>query len=78
MKCVSCGAAKLVSDTRDLPYSYKGEQTVLPSAKGLFCPNCNESIFDRTESARLNGLMLEFNKQVNRCNASRYSAGGLM
>ena len=66
MKCVACGAAELLTDTRDLPYTYKGETAVLPAAAGLFCPNCNESIFDRAESVRLNGLMLEFNKQVNR------------
>ncbi|MCX7152540.1 MAG: type II toxin-antitoxin system MqsA family antitoxin [Betaproteobacteria bacterium] len=24
MKCPNCGAAKLVRDTRDMPYAYKG------------------------------------------------------
>jgi HTH-type transcriptional regulator / antitoxin MqsA len=66
MKCVSCGSAELVNDARDVPYTYKGETTILPAATGLFCPNCNESIFDKEESIRLNSLMLEFNKQVNR------------
>ncbi len=66
MKCVACGAAELIQDTRDLPYTYKGESTTLPAAIGLFCPSCNESIFDRAESIRLNALMLDFNKQVNR------------
>ena len=27
---VSCGAAKLVRDTRNVHYTYKGETTVLP------------------------------------------------
>jgi YgiT-type zinc finger domain-containing protein len=30
MKCPGCGAANLVHDTRDLPYTYKGETTILP------------------------------------------------
>jgi len=25
MKCPVCGAAELIHDTRDLPYTYKGE-----------------------------------------------------
>lgn len=66
MKCVVCGSAEMVKDIRELPYTYKGESTTLPEAKGLFCPSCNESIFDKEESTRLNGLMLDFNKQVNR------------
>ena len=65
MKCPSCGAANLVHDTRDLPYTYKGETTILPQATGDFCPACGESVLDATESRRTTNLMLEFNKQVN-------------
>ena len=65
MKCPSCGAAKLVHDTRDLPYIYKGESTVLPQVTGNFCPACDESILDATESRRTMNLMREFTKQVN-------------
>ena len=65
MKCPSCGAANLVHDTRDLPYTYKGETTILPQVTGDFCPACGESVLDATESRRTTNLMLEFNKQVN-------------
>ena len=65
MKCPSCGAAKLVHDTRDLPYTYKGESTVLPQVTGNFCPACDESILDAAESRRTMTLMREFTKQVN-------------
>ena len=65
MKCPSCGAAKLVHDTRDLPYTYKGESTILPQVTGDFCPACGESIPDAAESRRVSALMLEFTKQVN-------------
>lgn len=65
MKCPTCGAAKLVHDTRDMPYTYKGESTNLPAVTGDFCPACGEAVLDRSESVRVGALMSEFNKQVN-------------
>lgn len=65
MRCPNCGAAELVHDTRDLPYTYKGETTVIPQVTGDFCPACDESVLDASESARVMELMHEFNKQVN-------------
>lgn len=40
MKCPSCGAAKLAHDTRDVPYTYKGDSTILRQVTGDFCPTC--------------------------------------
>jgi len=65
MKCPSCAGAKLVHDTRDMPYTYKGESTLIPDVTGDFCPNCGEMILDAGESARTSSAMLAFNKQVN-------------
>jgi HTH-type transcriptional regulator/antitoxin MqsA len=65
MKCPSCGAAALVRDTRDLPYTYKSKTTVLPDVMGDFCATCDESILSAAESRRTMLLMLAFNKQVN-------------
>ncbi|MDO8207511.1 MAG: type II toxin-antitoxin system MqsA family antitoxin [Gallionella sp.] len=65
MKCPTCGAANLVHDTRDVPYTYKGESTVLTAVTGEYCPACDESILDATESRRTMDLMLAFNKQIN-------------
>jgi HTH-type transcriptional regulator / antitoxin MqsA len=65
MKCPSCGAAELVQDTRDTPYTYKGESTTLPAVNGDFCPACGEAVLDAKESRRINALMREFNQQVN-------------
>lgn len=65
MKCPACGAAELVHDTRDLPYTYKGETTVIPAVTGDFCPACGEAVLDMGESVRTSALMLDFNKQVN-------------
>lgn len=65
MKCPSCGGAKLVRDTRDIQYVYKGETTTIPAVRGEFCAACGESVLVAAESKRVSAAMLEFNKQVN-------------
>jgi HTH-type transcriptional regulator/antitoxin MqsA len=65
MKCPACGAAELVHDTRDMPYTYKGESTMIPSVTGDFCPACSEVVMDMAEGVRHSAAMLAFNKQVN-------------
>jgi len=65
MKCPVCGAAGLIHDTRDLPYSYKGETTVIAAVIGDFCPACAESVLDAAESNRVMREMRAFSKQVN-------------
>ncbi len=65
MKCPSCAGARLVRDTRDVPYTYKGETTLLPQVTGDFCPACDESVLDAAQSRRTMELMHAFNKQVN-------------
>ncbi|MBM3734856.1 MAG: YgiT-type zinc finger protein [Acidobacteria bacterium] len=65
MKCPSCGAAKLVRDTRDIPYTYKGERTTIPAVRGDYCPACGESVLTAQESVRVSSAMLDFAKQVN-------------
>jgi HTH-type transcriptional regulator / antitoxin MqsA len=65
MKCPICGAAELVHDTRDMPYIYKGESTIIPAVTGDFCPACDEAVLDAAESTRTSAAMLSFNKQVN-------------
>lgn len=65
MKCPTCAGADLVHDTRDMPYTYKGESTVIPAVTGDFCPACGEVVLEMGESMRTSALMLEFNKQVN-------------
>lgn len=65
MKCPVCGAAKLIQDTRDLPYTYKGETTIITAVTGDFCPACAESILDAAESNRVMHEMRVFSRQVN-------------
>lgn len=65
MKCPTCGKRSLTTDTRDLPYTYKGQTTVFAQVTGDFCSACGESLLDAAESRRTMALMLEFNKKVN-------------
>ena len=65
MKCPACGAAAMVTDTRDLPYTYKGEKTVIASVKGDFCAECGESVVDSAQAQTVSEAMLAFNKSVN-------------
>ena len=65
MKCPNCGAAELVRDTRDLPYTYKGETTVFAQVAGDWCPACGEGVFDAASSRAVSADMKAFAKQVN-------------
>lgn len=65
MKCPTCGEAELAHDTRDQPYSYKGEATTIPAVTADWCPACGESITDPSETRRTMALMQAWNKRVN-------------
>jgi HTH-type transcriptional regulator / antitoxin MqsA len=65
MKCPACGAAELVHDTRDVPYTYKGESTLIQGVTGDFCPACGEVVMEMAEGIRNSAAMAAFNKQVN-------------
>ena len=65
MKCPVCGAAELMQDTRDLPYTYKGEVTVIPAVTGEFCPACDEVLLNREQGDRYSELLGTFQRQVN-------------
>ena len=65
MKCPTCGNAELLHDTRELPYSYKGESTLIPAVTGDFCTACAEVVLDASESERVMSEMKNFSIQVN-------------
>ncbi len=65
MKCPVCGAAELIHDTRDLPYTYKGDTTVIPAVTGDHCPACSEVLLDREQGDRYSELVGAFQRQVN-------------
>ena len=65
MKCPVCGAAELIHDTRDVPFAYKGEFTIIPAVTGEFCPACDEIILNREHGDRYSELIGVFQRQVN-------------
>ncbi len=65
MKCPVCGAAELMQDTRDLPYTYKSEATIIPAVTGEFCPACDEVLLNREQGDRYSELVGTFQRQVN-------------
>ncbi|WP_080746915.1 type II toxin-antitoxin system MqsA family antitoxin [Comamonas thiooxydans] len=65
MKCPCCYAAELVRDARDLPYSFRGQATVIPAVTGDYCPSCDESVLDADESHRVMNEMRAFRNQVD-------------
>ena len=65
MKCPLCAAAHLVQDTRDVPYTYTGQSTLLPAVSGAFCPACGEGVFARAESNRIGTALLAFHRALN-------------
>jgi len=65
MKCPVCGAAELMQDTRDLPYTYKGKATIIPAVTGEFCPACDEVLLNREQGDRYSELLGAFQRQVN-------------
>jgi len=65
MLCPSCAAAELIHDTRDVPYTYKGETTVIPAVTGDFCPACAEVVLDMAQADYYGAAVRAFNRQVN-------------
>ena len=60
MKCPVCGAAELVHDTRDVPFTYKGETAIIPAVTGDFCPACAESVLDMARARRFGDQVSDF------------------
>ena len=65
MKCPGCGAAELTQDTRDIPYTYKGETTNIPEVTGEFCLACGEVVLDRAQGDRYSEMVGMFQRQIN-------------
>lgn len=63
--CPECGASSPVHDTRDVPYVYKGKETVIPQVSGYHCSNCKEVTLDKDQVDRYSNLVGAFQQQVN-------------
>ena len=65
MRCPVCGGAELVKGVRDMPYTYRGETTVICDVQGEWCHKCGDGVLDINDGERVSKSMLAFNKQVN-------------
>ncbi|MDH0648821.1 type II toxin-antitoxin system MqsA family antitoxin [Pseudomonas sp. GD03858] len=65
MKCPMCGGAELVAQAQDMPYRYKGQDTMIPDVFGDYCPVCGEAVLTIAESERISDLMRAFDRQIN-------------
>lgn len=65
MRCPVCGGAELVRDTRDRPYTYKGQTTIIPAVTGEFCPACGDCVLDRGQGDRVGAVVGAFVRQVD-------------
>ncbi|SJM89429.1 type II toxin-antitoxin system MqsA family antitoxin [Crenothrix polyspora] len=58
MKCSACVMTELIHDTRNIPYSYKGDATFIPVISGDFYPACDESILATEQFRCVMDIML--------------------
>ncbi|WP_395406364.1 type II toxin-antitoxin system MqsA family antitoxin [Pseudoduganella sp. UC29_106] len=63
--CPACGAASPVHDTRDVPYSYKGRETVIAGVSGDYCDACGEIVLDREAADPCMAKIGEYQRLVN-------------
>jgi len=63
--CPTCGAASIVHETRDLPYTYKGQTTTIHGVEGDYCDACGDAVFTREAGDRYGAAVQAFIKQVN-------------
>jgi HTH-type transcriptional regulator/antitoxin MqsA len=64
MLCPYCGEAEVVKQTRDMPYTYEGQSTIILAVTGEFCSACGECTFTDREAKRIGDAMLAFNRQA--------------
>jgi len=57
MKCPVCGQSELVTDARNLPYTYKNQTVTIQNVTGEYCEACGEVILKNDESRRVMELM---------------------
>ncbi|NEY30492.1 type II toxin-antitoxin system MqsA family antitoxin [Escherichia coli] len=65
MHCPECGSKNTIKDYRDIPFTYKGQSTVVKAVGADWCLDCGEGVIFKEESLRIDSILMEFNKQVN-------------
>ena len=62
-RCPNCDAAELVRASRDLPYTYRDETTIIPAVTGGWCSACGEVLLDHDEATRVSVAMKYFSRR---------------
>jgi HTH-type transcriptional regulator/antitoxin MqsA len=65
MECPNCEKIELIEKTMDIPYTYKGNSTVIKQVTGKHCPRCDEFILSSTEAKQVSDAMIAYNKSIN-------------
>ncbi len=65
MKCHACSAGTFVIETRDDPYEYKSQKTIIPGVNYKYCGNCKESFRSEASQKRYMELIEQFKRQVD-------------
>ncbi len=63
--CHVCEKGELVQETRNMPYTYKGQKTVLEGISGQWCPSCGEVFLGKGEIDNYMEAAKAFKKEVN-------------
>ncbi|UAW98750.1 type II toxin-antitoxin system MqsA family antitoxin [Halopseudomonas nanhaiensis] len=66
MKCPTCGAAELIPDVRDLPFTLNEQTTVIYNVEGEYCPSCGDVLIAAVDSTRVSEQLLAFKDDVDR------------
>jgi len=65
MQCPSCGGPELLSEVRDLTFTFKGRSMTVENLKGEFCPLCDDGVLDVQDGNRYDNAIMAFIKLVN-------------
>ena len=72
-ECLSCGQKEMVYAIRDVPYSYKGHETVISKVKGWLCSHCREVEFEAGEGVLFAETMKQITNEINLLEAAEIS-----
>jgi HTH-type transcriptional regulator/antitoxin MqsA len=72
-ECLSCGQKEMVYAVQDVPYIYKGHETVIPKIKGWHCSLCMEVEFEAGEGVRFADEIEKLAREINLREAAEIS-----
>lgn len=68
--CLNCEKGEMVHGVRDVPYEYRGQQTIISKVSGWHCSVCEEIEFDKGEGTRFSEEIRKFSDEVDKKEAA--------